>query len=191
MKRSFRSLARQPNGEKVLRIFKNLAQLCFRKPTQFINTVIDQVLEITDGALKAKPELELIPEPVVQGVAKLSKQQYVAIVGVNTIGTEVCYEVARNKGFTKNNIRVCDDVDRFKNGNYRDLLESSNCVAIIFGAIPHSHGGNIEKTYHQKAVLARTKSGNHGKLKLTKESLGTALDAVSAKIENPAHVGAQ
>lgn len=189
MSKSFRSLARQPNGEKVLRIFKNLAQLCFRGPTQFVTTVIDQILEITDGALKAKPEFEHTSEPLIQGVASLSKQQYVAIVGVNTIGTEVCYEVARKKGFTKNNIKICNDVERFKNGSYRDLLESSNCVAIIFGAIPHSHSGNIEKAYHQKAVLARTYSGNHGKLKLTKESLRIALDVVSAKIENLTLVG--
>lgn len=182
MGRSFRSLARQPNGKKVLTIFKNLAQLCFKKPTDFINMVIDQVLLITEEALQAKPESNRESE-MVEGVAQLSKRQYVAIVGVNTIGTEVCYEVARSKGFSKSNIQLCDDVEGFKNGRYQELLESSNCVAIIFGAIPHSHSGNVEKAYTKKSVLARTKSGNHGKLKLTKRSLEEALEKVNLKLK--------
>ena len=181
--KSLRLLSRQPYGKKVIRIFKNLAILAFRRPNRFISEIIDDVLEITESALLTSPQsTSATHREVAFSVPQLSKNQYIAIVGTDALHQSTIYEVALQKKFSKSNIFICDNLEFFKNGQYSEKLKSDSCVAIIFGGIPHSHKGNVEKEYADKVVFARTNSGTHGKLKLTKNTLSSALDTVLHKI---------
>ncbi len=114
----------------------------------------------------------------------MSKNTYIAIVGDSALKNQDCIALAREQGFTSNNVKVYSDFKQFKNGRYTDSLKSPACRGIIFGGIPHSHKGNIENEYAEKVVYAEAQSGSHGVLKITKTSLKAALKVMRKKIIN-------
>ncbi len=184
--RSLKLLSRQPDGKKVRKILRNLAVLAHQKPNSFNSDIIDRVLDITESAIRLQAQGqqskgESAPKTVFS-TPQLSKQQYVAVLGIGALTQSTIYEVALSRKFSKSNIFICDDLDSFKNGRYTEKLKSESCVAVIVGGIPHSHRENFEKEYAHKIVFARTNSGTHGKLKLTKNNLSTALDTVLQRI---------
>lgn len=166
-------------GLKVIEIFKNLAELVLRGKSDFIVDLVDSIYQSTTDALKLSPNYSSDQKKI-----HLSKQQYVAVVGVNQLGVEETISIGVTNGFHKGNIKVCNDVGGFKNGKYAQLLNSANCIAIIFGPIPHSHSDNLEKNYQGIKIYARPNSGEHSKLKITKHSLSASFQELGSKLQS-------
>lgn len=105
----------------------------------------------------------------------LSKGQYIAIVGDSFTSEKIITIMLAEYGVKKSNIRFCLDFNQYKSGKYSSSLNSEQCVAIIFGAIPHRAKSVDENELAHKIFYAKEKSG---KLKLTKESLKEILPEV-------------
>lgn len=159
----------------VLEIIHNLMLLIRRPGKKYLK----EILQATETALQLEDvgeSDESVPH------MPLGKQQYVAVVGGLSIDTNKCIELLKSYGkLSKQNIQMCNDIERFKSGAYTELLASQNCVAIILGPIPHSHRENVEKELSSKIVYARNNSGNHGKLTLSKTSITQALDELKSR----------
>jgi hypothetical protein len=159
----------------VLEIIHNLIILIKKPGKKYLNTI----LEATQTALQLEDSNgsdDSVPH------SPLGKQQYIAVVGGLSINTNQCIELLKTQAkLTKQNIRICDDIERFKSGTYTDVLSSQNCVGIILGPIPHSHSENVEKELSEKIVYARNNSGTHGKLSLTKASITRAIEELKQR----------
>lgn len=111
----------------------------------------------------------------------LSKGQYIAIVGDSFIDEKAIINILTDYGIKKSNIRFCLDYNQYKSGKFSDLLNSDQCVAIIFGPIPHRAKNVDEKELAHKTFYATQKGGKV--LKLTKESLRDILPEVIEKLK--------
>lgn len=111
----------------------------------------------------------------------LSKGQYIAIVGDSFIDDRAITNMLADYGLKKSNIKCCLDFNQYKSGRYSDLLNSEQCVAVIFGAIPHRAKNVDEKELAFKIFYATQKGGKI--LKLTKESLKDILPEVIERLK--------
>ncbi|MEI8223604.1 MAG: hypothetical protein WCG20_00610 [bacterium] len=161
----------------VLEIIHNLITLIKRPGKKYLNTI----LEATQTALQLEDGDDDVSDNSVPH-SPLGKQQYVAVVGGLSINSNQCIKLLQTQGrLTKQNIRICDDIERFKSGTYTEVLTSQNCVGIILGPIPHSHNENVEKVLLHKIVYARNNSSTHGKLSLTKASITRAIEELKQR----------
>lgn len=111
----------------------------------------------------------------------LSKGQYVAVVGDSYISEKAIIILFAEYGIKKSNIKCCLDYQKYKSGKYSDLLNSDQCVGIIFGPIPHRAKNVDERELAHKIFYATQKGGKV--LKLTKESLRDVLPEVVEKLK--------
>lgn len=172
MRRSFRLVKKsEPYGRLVIEIFKNLIQLMNRPGSKFLH----DIHEMTKAALNVEIKKEEVNGPL------LSKQQFIAIVGVMKTTDKACYAAARKLGFNENDIRFFNEIDSYKNGGYTDKLLSSHCVAVILGGAPHNSSGDIESKIQKKLYYAR--SGSQGKLKLTGNNIDLCLKRIKKDLQ--------
>jgi hypothetical protein len=168
---SIRDLGRVPFGNQVKLLIKKLVILLQEQPEIgriFLQRTNDLFEELIKEHTQAK---EIIPI--------IAKNQYIAIVGYSYIEDFNIYPVAKTYGFSKSNIKTYLSFERYKSGEYNNSLESEQCIAVIFGAIPHKSRGGSENKISNKSVYARTKSGE---LKLNKESLSVAFKEIKDKL---------
>lgn len=100
----------------------------------------------------------------------LSKGQYIAIVGAAFLNDKQITSLASQFGLTKSNLRYGLEYNKVQTGEYASMINSPQCIAVIFGPIPHSakkidHGDLVSKSFY---VHTKSKSNQ---LKFTKESL--------------------
>lgn len=105
----------------------------------------------------------------------ISKNQYVAIVGLIRFEEIILKKIIQDAGFSFKKFKIINDLNHYKNGNGTDILESPNCIAIIFGEVPHSSSHNVQnlENVRTKSIIAKTNSGER---KITKESLEKSLE---------------
>ncbi len=168
--RFLKKFTKMPYSEELADFIKRILILTGEQPAMG-KEALDHFTEYFDDLVKS-----YLGEKII-----LSKGQYVAIVGDAYIDEKVIVNMLAEYGVKKSNIKCCLDFQKYKNGKYSDLLNSDQCVAIIFGAIPHRAKDVDERVLAHKIFYATQKGGKV--LKLTKESLRDILPEVVEKLK--------
>ncbi len=95
----------------------------------------------------------------------LTKNQFVAIVGSMAISSDIAFNIAKDFGFSKSNLKIFPNYEI--NTETISSITSQNCKWIIMGPSPHSNKQDVKEVFADKIIKVET---SKKVLKITKES---------------------
>ncbi len=148
----------------LLKTLKKILVFAEEKPA-----LVGQLLREIDVLIESKTNEALPPSNEL-----LQKNQFIAIVGriKPTIKNTIQKDFLENHGIGRDKIQFFDNNEHLKNGRYCEKLKSSNCVGIIWGAIPHSINEDLHYKLETKSIDALN---GHNNLELTRKTIQKSI----------------